>query len=149
MSYSLSCELLVFSLSRKVSFRSQVLLKSLSRDLGLIVKLLYLVQLSYDYQIVILSRYIQLFCTIALISSFATTRVVISPVYQFQVSIATSVSPYRLVSFILISLFSQICIFMPDLGGRIFNQQIQKQCIVLNTRADWLVKLRISCAFYL
>ena len=111
MSYLLDCEMLVFSLSRKVSCSTQVLFKSFSRDLGLIVKLLYLVQLSYDYQIVILSRYIQLFCKIASIFSFVTTRVVIASVQQFEGSIVTSVSRYDLVSFIMISLFCQICIF--------------------------------------
>ena len=33
--------------------------------------------------------------------------------------------------------------------GNIRDKYILKQWIVLNARADWLVKLRISCAIYL
>ena len=77
-----------------------------------------LVQLSYDCQIAILSCYIQLF----LQSSFFLRLELLSRQFtSFQISIVSFVSRYHLVSFIMIVLFCQICIFMSYLRGRNLN----------------------------
>ena len=113
----LSCELLVFSLSRKVSFSIQVLLKSRSQDLRLVVKLLNLSSChNYDYQIVILSRYIQLICKRA-IDIFACYQ---KSCYHLRLLVQAPIVT-AFVSFIMIALFCQICILMPHLRGRTLN----------------------------
>ena len=102
----------------------------------------YVVQLSYDYQIVILSCYIQLFCKIAVDIFICYNKNCYCLSLLVQTSIVMFVSPYGLVSFIMIVLFCQILQFYALSKGMYSEQSLFSLNLLIPTYATTTVQLR-------